>query len=511
MDTTPNSPDSTTAALPADAVRRAARNVTVLVGASIISKGILFIWQIVLGNWLGPQLYGIYGTVLALLAIAAPITSFGMGLIAIREIARAPASAGRYWTAMLFAQTGLFLLAYPGALLIGALSDYSGTLLAYAAIAGLSLLIDQLGSQANDLLLAQERMHVTSVVDITHTILRISVVALALTGGFGLMGLYIITLLTGVLRAGVLWAILWHGGTRPEFPLDRALLRQLFIFSAPLAIGAVITLIYQHTDKLMTTAILGETSTGLLQPAFVISAGIIELLSTTVLIAIYPLLSRYHGQGDTFGYLVEKLARFMLMVGLPIGLILTFFPAAILDLIYSADYAPTAGILRIFVWFTVLTLIANVFSKALLIQNRQRLLVLIQVGGLLLNMSLNLYLLVTYRDPRGAALASVAAEALTLGLMLVIFRAQGYALERLLPGTLRVLAVGVAAAAVMIGLGSLHFLIGIAGGLLAYAAMILLLPVLSREDWDLLYRLMAALPGGSVIRRFWRRKVAVRW
>ncbi len=35
--------------------------------------------------------------------------------------------------------------------------------------------------------------------------------------------------------------------------------------------------------------------------------------------------------------------------------------------------------------------------------------------------------------------------------------------------------------------------------------------VLAGDDWDLLYRLAAAVPGGSLILRYWHRAVKLNW
>ena len=102
-----------------------------LVIASIISKGVLYIWQLVLSTWLGPTEYGIYGTVGGLMVNAATIASFGMGLIVIRDVARDPSKAGKCWSAMLFVQTILAVLAYIG--MNGVAVGYSETLRAFAA------------------------------------------------------------------------------------------------------------------------------------------------------------------------------------------------------------------------------------------------------------------------------------------------------------------------------------------------------------------------------------------
>ncbi|MCA9911323.1 MAG: hypothetical protein KC519_21870, partial [Anaerolineae bacterium] len=58
------------------------------------------------------------------------------------------------------------------------------------------------------------------------------------------------------------------------------------------------------------------------------------------------------------------------------------------------------------------------------------------------------------------------------------------------------------AAAAMLLLGSLHFILGIVGGLLVYAVAVLLLRVLHADDWALLRRLIEAMPGGGLVARW---------
>lgn len=495
--------------------KRAVRNVSALAAASILSKGALFIWQIVLGNWFGPTDYGIYNTVLGMMAVGASLANLSMGLIAIREVARHPDTINRYWSAMLTTQTVLSLLAYGAILLGGMASGYSDTIIAFSAIASLSLFVDMAGNINHDLLIAQERMVSTSLVEIGHIALRIALAALALALGFGLFGVYGAAILSGMVRSAVLWHLNWRNGHRPHWPVDWSLAQPLLINSLPLALAAFLSLAYQHADKLMTTAIIGETNTGYIGPAFVINFGMIELLSTTILVAVYPLMSRYQEADDNamFGFMVEKLARFMLIVSLPLTLMLAIFAHDIILFIFSPDYAPTAGILRILIWYTLLTMVGNVFAKALLIQNKQRSLLAIRVAGLSVNLALNTVLLVQYRDPRGAALASVIAELIILVLMVRLFRAEGWDSQRVWPGVLRVLVVGVVSGGVMLllqGVG-LHFMPAMIAGGLFYLVALLLAGAIQADDWDLLYRLLAAMPGGSLIRRYWQRDVVINW
>lgn len=508
-----NPPMNTTDQSRAQDARRAARNVGALVVASILSKGILFGWQIVLASWLGPFENGVYTTVVALLQIGSAVASFALGVIVIRDGARYPEKLGKYWAAMLFLQTITGIIAYVGIIGGAIASGYSSAIIAYTAIAGLSLLIDSYGNISNDLLLSQERMVATSAVEIVHILVRVGLAAAALLGGFGLIGVYIATIAAGILRTIILAWLNWRRGLRPQFPVERSLSVRLLVDAAPLAITAFLVLAYGNADKLMTTAIIGETNTGYIGPAFTIHFGVIELLGTTVLTAMFPVMSRYFADdnSDTFGFIVEKMSRFTLIVVLPVALVLSIFALPIVLLLLPDTYRPTAAILQIFIWYTLITMIGNVPAHAMTIQNKQRRVMVIRVSGLLLNIALNAWLLFQFRDPRGPAIASVIAESIVVALLLTQFTANGWNWHAVRRSMWRVLLVGVIAGGTMLLVGQIHPVPGIAAGIIVYIGGIFASGALLKDDWDLIYRLTAAMPGGDIIRRYWKRDVVVNW
>ena len=502
---------SESATLSSPDAKRAARNVSALVIASIISKGVLYIWQLVLSTWLGPTEYGIYGTVGGLMVNAATIASFGMGLIVIRDVARDPSKAGKYWSVMLFVQTILALLAYVG--MNGVTVVYSETLRAFAALAGINLFIDLFGNMGYDLLLAREAMVKTSLVEIAHIFLRIGLALLALTGGWGLLGVYIAAIASGLIRSAVLVYFNLRAGLRPEFPLDRQIGIPLIVNSAPLALSSFLTLAYQHSDKLMTTGILGEKLTGYLTAAFVINFGAIELFSTSVLVAAYPLLSRYYDEGRNafFGFMIEKLALYMIIIGVPLALSISILADKIMVPLLGEAYAPSAGILRLLIWYTAITMFGNVFSKGLLIQNRQRHLLLIRAAGLALNVTMTAFLLFRWGDPRGAVIASIIGEILVVALLLRNFHTLGWQPRNIAGSAARILIIALPTALAMLLLREQFIVLPLVGGLGVYLAGVLFGRVLSQDDWDLLYRLVAAVPGGAHLLRFWKRDVELTW
>lgn len=491
---------------PAEA-RRAARNAGGIAAASIISKGVLFVWYIVLARALGETHYGIYGTISSFIAVGTAIVNFGMGPIVIRDVARNPAQAGKYLTATLVMQSLLAIVAY-GLVNSGAmLGGYDMDIRFYLTVAGISLLVDILGNMTNDLLLAQERMLASALIAIVHIFILIGLAALALALGYGLLGVYIATLLAGLIRSAMLWGLVLRGGVRLQ-RLDRSIARPLLVNGAPLAAAAFLSLAYQHADKLMTTRLMDTTQTGYLTAAYVVIFGVIELLNTTILTATYPMMSRYHGEGETFGFIIEKLVFFTLVISLPIALVLSLFAPYLIIPLFGENYRPTAVVLRILIWYATVAMVTNVFAQALVTQNQQRQLLGVRAAGLGSNILMNA-LLIFPLGIAGAALASLLAEILVLTVLLRGFHAPGWAQHRILIHWLRLGGVALVVAAVMLAVGQVHFLLGVVAGALIYAFG--LARVLTAADWDLLYRLLAAMPGGALVLRYWKRDVTVNW
>ena len=431
--------------------RRAARNAGAIAAASILSRGLQFGWQLVLVPGLGPAAYGIYGAVAAFIMIGSSIPNFGMGPIFIRDVAQHPKQAGKYLTSVLFMQTILAAMAYIGVNLAAGVGGYSETVRVFVALAGINLIIDILGNMCNDLLLAQERMVSTSTVTILHVIALVTLAGIGLISGYGLFGVYIGTILAGLGRSTILWILVLRGGTRPAWPLDRSIARSLLFNGAPLALAAFLGLAYQQADKLLTNRLLGDAETGYLTAAFLIIFGVVELLNTTVMTAVYPLLSRSYGDGrnSLFGFLVEKLAFFNILVSLPIALTVSIFAADIAIPLFGADFRPTADVLRILIWYALVSMVSGTLIYGYLVQNRQHIYLLVRALGLGLNIAL-LWLLLPTLGVIGAAVSSVCAETLVMLFLFLRFHAAGWESKTLLPRIFRLIILGLVVGVVMI-------------------------------------------------------------
>ncbi len=488
------------------AAKRTSHNAAALTLTAILTKGLLFLWQIFLARSLGVEMYGVYGTISALMIIGASIPEFGIGLIVIRDVASSPQHAGRYLAATLSIQPLLAVVGYIALAIVAASLGYDAGLRGLLAIAALSLLIDTLGNMAYNQLIAFERMVVTSIIAVGYTAVLIILGIVALTVYGSLWSVYLMILAAGCLRLMAHWITLLRMGIRPVFPVMGTLIRYLLVNGAPFALAAFISLTYINSDKLLATLLIGPGGTGQLMASFVIVFGVTELLSTPILVTIFPLMSRLYNSGkyDTFNLVLEKVTFFTLLMSLPVAIDTSLLAVPLSRLVFGNGFDNTATVLRIMIWYTVITMIVNVFSQALAVQNRQRRWLLARVIGLVLGIALNLILLPRL-GIRGTALAMVVTETVVLMLILRSLDLPHIGWRRMIAHVWR-LAIAMALLTVItLLLAAAHPLLAVVVGLPVFTGVLIIARVITEEDRGLLYQLVAEMPGGATITRFWKQ------
>ena len=482
-------------------ITRTAQNATAIALSTVLSNGIQFGWVILLARLLTAADYGTWGTISALIVTAASIPEFGMGIIVLRDVAQRPADAGHYLSATLVIQPILSLLAYVGLIGLAFVLPNDAATRLLIAFASLSLIINTFGNMCYNQLLAVEQMVATSTIIVLHILFQIAFSFLALASGGGLLGLYCATILAGLLRVAMFWAVMRYLHITPTWPLDSKIVRALFVDGFPLALSSFLNLAYQHVNKVFVFTLLTPTDAGYLTAAFTIVFGVVELINVTMLTALFPAMSRLsQTQPKALRILTDRLAFLTLIVTLPLGIGVSMLAAKLAALLFPG-FVGTAVVLQALIWHAVLMMVGNFYVRLLVIQNKQRRMIAIEVCGLVLNVALNLFLL-----PRmgvsGAGLALFLSQVVVLMLLLVEHRHDTATLRSLVKRTLRVAFAGLGMAVVIYFLQGANLFIAGFAGLVAYGIAIVGQRVLLSDDWELLRSTVGALPFiGPIIRQ----------
>ena len=231
----------------------------------------------------------------------------------------------------------------------------------------------------------------------------------------------------------------------------------------------------------------------------------IELSGEIFMMALYVYF-RVVMEGPSRGNFIEKLSFFTLVISLPIGIFTSLLAVPLAGLLFGSEYTRTADVLRILIWYTVVTMVANVFAQALLIENRQRRTLAIRSAGLAINIALNLLLLPRIGVP-GAAVASLVAECIVLALLVRSFTFPPGWWANVIRRLVRLAAAGAVLAGIVLALRGAHPLLAAGAGAPAYVGLVLASGAIAKDDWDLIYRLAIAMPGGTMIGRYWQRQL----
>lgn len=402
---------------PVEAARRTVqRNATAILLSTLLSRGIQFGWILALNRLISVNDFGIYGAIGGMIASAAVLPEFGIGLLVLRDVPQNPSQAGRYMSTALVLQPILAVIGIIVLITVGLALPYDTATRLLLALASISLLTDTLGNLYYSQLIAAERMVATSAIAILHILLLIGFVAVALLAGGGLIGLYLGTIMAGIARWLMHWIAARRAGLRAQWPFDRVLAERLLRGGWPIMLGSFMKTVYQHVDKVIVLATIGEKEAGYLTAAFVIVFGVTELLNTTVLVALFPMMSRMaqDSPGKLSGF-VDRLAGLTLVIALPLALVIWLFARRLSELLFPG-YVATAAVLQVLIWHTVPVMMGNLYAQLLIIEHRQKTALIIRGISLALNIGLNLWLL-----PRigvtGAAVAALISELLALALL----------------------------------------------------------------------------------------------
>jgi O-antigen/teichoic acid export membrane protein len=437
-------------------VQLAGRGVTVLLSLAIL---------MILTRHLGPEHVGEYLLVIAIVSLL-DISDFGVAAIATRELASGERDANKLLANVFLLRIVLAVVSMGLVAVIAFLLDYSANVTIAILVGSVSYLFFGIGTGSLGAAFAANlRMEFQALANIVQSVTLISLVIVVISQGLGLIGL-ILAYDASILANSAVVILFSRRFVAPRFRLDIPLCRTLLVASFPLAVANVAWMAYNRIDLVMLSKMDVAESVGLYGLAY----RFVEYswpLCFFFALSVYPVLSRYHrtGQDDKFRSLFQKSLDVLILGGLGLTTAVFVFAKPVLSFIGSGDFLRATTSLRILslavvpIWLTIMT------SDTLMVMGKQAALVWTNLGGLIINVGLNLVLIPRFSFD-GAAAATVATESgVLLLLMIIAARHLGY-----FPS----LAVVVKAAPVAAAAGAAGFLLEPGGIVLQAAAMVLI-------------------------------------
>lgn len=198
-----------------------------------------------------------------------------------------------------------------------------------------------------------------------------------------------------------------------EWTFDRALAKTILRDSWPLMFASVAVAIYSRIDQVMLKYFIGNGAVGLYSSAVKI-AEIGYFIPTLICASIYPaLINAKKTSGELYKKRALKLYGMMIALAILFSAPIVFFAKGILIMLFGKAYIGGAAVLQIYTWANVPVFLGVAVSQYLVIENLNKAVLFMTIGGAVINIILNI-ILIPQLGIEGAAIATTASQCLVV-------------------------------------------------------------------------------------------------
>lgn len=477
-------------------VQRIAKNTSVLLIARILSYLLTFFYMVYIARYLGAAGFGILSFALAFTAIFGVLTDFGLHPLTVREVARDKSLASKYLANISLMKIILVTITFGLIALTINLMGYPEQTIRVVYLMALYVIFISFTGMFYSIFQAYERMEYESLGHMLNSILILCGVIFATKYGFSVVGFASLFFLASIVPLLYSFAILRWKISNPsvawsprKLEMDLSFWKPAIKEALPFGLSTVFSTIFFWVDSVMLSVMKGDAVVGWYNAAYRMVVALL-LIPIAFRTAIFPVMSRFYITSEnSFRLSLEKFFKYMVILGIPIGVGTTLLAQRFILLIFGAEYANSILALQILVWSSVLLFMSVPFATLFTSLNRQE--IGAKITGLCcaLNIALNLILIPKY-SLIGASIATVSTEFILLALHFIWAVKIGYGIpSRELAGImLRVLIAGI-----LMGIFIMYFydltlwaLIPLA--ILLYFGILYLIKGIGKEDMFLVRR-----------------------
>ncbi|MBE7161211.1 MAG: oligosaccharide flippase family protein [Williamsia herbipolensis] len=374
--------------------------------------------SVIIARILSPEAWGHYTFVFALLGLMAIFTDLGVGRAVMAQlIVDDPEEVARTSSAFVALRLLLGLGGYVIALAYVVILQYPGDVIRATALAGLVIVFATPGHALTVVYQSRHRLMLSAIAESLGQALQLAITIAAAIVAPYLLIFVLAPVVNEVLALSMKTVGIARrdGGLRPSRHIEFARWRSMLLDAAPLAIGFALTIALQKVDMLLLSVLDTFDAVGIYGIGYKFS----DILDTFVLAAAGPIATLLVAAWpDEPGVFRQKCRTAGAALGTGGALaVAAFWPSApqVIGLLYGDRFVVGAFAARLLVLGASLTALIVLGIYLLASAGHARSYPLVALGGLVLNVVLNL-LLIPHLSYDGAAIATVA----TLGAVLVV-------------------------------------------------------------------------------------------
>ena len=393
-------------------VQRITKNIAVLLISRITNYILNFLFFMYTARYLGAEGFGILSFALAFTGIFGVFTDLGLRQLTIREVARNKSLAGKYLANISVIKVILAAITFGLMTVVINLLEYPKKTIEVVYLIALSVIFSAFTQIFNSIFQAFEKMEYVSLGEILKSVLIFSGVIFVIKQEGDVISFASLFLIASIIVLIYSLLILRWKFANPVFTSTNKLLKVDWSFwksmireALPFGLTSIFVTIYYRIDSVMLSLMKGNEVVGWYNAAYRL---IMVLMFIPVIFqnAVFPVTSRlFKTSEESLKFVSERFFKYMIIIGIPIGIGTTLLADRIILLVFGVEYTPSITALQILVWGVIFAFIAVPFENLFYSANKQ-FIVTIEVGiAAILNVIMNLLLIPKY-SLLGASIAT---------------------------------------------------------------------------------------------------------
>jgi O-antigen/teichoic acid export membrane protein len=402
---------------------RLTKNSLWMILSRFAAQGLAVIFTILLVRRLGTAEFGAYAFIAAIIFVANALTTFGTDMFLIREIAAKDDLSGLLAALMLQLVMSLAFIALVWSFGMWIPNQSQETVTALK-VYSLSLIPLAFFTVFTTALRGKQLMDMYALLNIVVSLLQVFAVLMLRENNLILLASFLVSVqIVAALVAGLLCSFVipqfWHSWQFSSFLLSSSFLKACL----PIAILALLTILYQRLSITMLSLMTTPADTGIFSAA----ARVVEASKTVhiaIFAALYPVMANtmsLRGAKRRSNLLALTYLKFLVTGAILISLSLFVFAMPLVRLLYGSEFILSTYALQILSWTLIPFTVNTYLILSFLASKQEQLVGRALTASLLGLLILNLWW-IPNRGPEGAAWASLVAECLQSALLIMSAR-----------------------------------------------------------------------------------------
>jgi len=472
------------------------KNASVMMVTQVFTWGLALLTTLFLPRYLGANGLGQFHLATSIWAMVGIIAAFGMDAVVIKEIARDPARTAELFTNTALVRSIFFIIGSAVVALYSHWAGYPTLTVQVIMIIGISQFIGYLTAACQSSLQGLERMEFSSLGQaVERTLVTLASIGLLLLG-FGVLSIALINVVGSLVGLTIQFVTL-NRLQKLRFQVDIGTIKWLLKTSVPFLLFSSFIVIYGQIDTIIISLLVNEQGVGWYSVTDRLY-GTFLFIPTIFISAAYPALSRlFTDDANSLARLIRKSFELMVLIAVPIGLGLSMIADPLVILLFGADFQKSGPILSLRAVILIFTYLNMLIGMFLLSIDKQKAWAIVMGVATLVSIPLDIVLVpwcerIFNNGAMGGAFSYMVTESAMLLAALILLpkglltRANGWYAARVLLAGLGMLAVTWWSREMFLG-------IPLTFGAASYLLFLVVLRVLTKEEWYFIKKLSASV------------------